>query len=773
MSNLTKTLVNNSMKNYHDILGNSILAYIECEKKKRDIIKNKNPGNVSLDALLCMSYSDAQNAIALEILFSHLVITHLHGITGGKTKLKGGSTKKKKTKLKKKKSLRNLSKIQKNPLENIMVFLSVFVLFSLKLQTTIAQTLLPGPSSGAFYLNDDLMELDPTNKTQMEQFAQQYGLYRNRAEQRTIHSANITDLFREDYKPDNILASLFTTISDAEFQKQVIEKTESLFNDNIYPIHKSLLKICEMTMQKSTKTTPKRLAEKFIEQHEKHKDEYEYSRFKKEEEFIRQIEAAVTEQTEIEEPTLLSSFSTAAKGAAEALYDTVTNTRVTPMSEMELTKFENRELMIQARVDEELPQLMAAFERNFEENITNTLIDNEREVLWERNRATFLENVCAQSLSVPKLNYNQSEGLIYYTDFPKHRMMVDAIVNNIITYAKNETRQASEEDEAKILKQIEMAKYLNAILIKWDKTFTHAIQEGHHGKKSVQGFYGEIIEEVNYLKNMIDIGLTGSPDQHIKSIEELEDARKIQDKHTREKEINNILRTVRNDKQQDTLLDQHEFINNMKQTFYHYSGINMVDSVYLDAKFWTQQEIRDWVNFILMIGGSTLLLCVMTFYARLYTPFFIRQSSSNNNNSDDAIQKLREQYETIIRRLEEEIKTLKRNQSQTQNVHPLLLNAPQNNETASVADSVAPSTLTLDSVRAPKKIIIPFAELRGDKCPTGYTRYDTDEVCVLRKHYENYKAFSQKKKKGWVDINEEFNPMKDYIQIKKIGKNTE
>ena len=771
MSNLTKTLVNNSMKNYHDILGNSILAYIECEKKKREIIKNKNPGNVGLDALLCMSYSDAQNTIALEILFSHLIITHLNGVTGGKTKLKGGSTKKKKTKLKKKKSLRNLSKVQKNPLENIMVFLSVFVLFSLKLQTTMAQTLLPGPSSGAFYLNDDLMELDPTNKTQMEQFTQQYGTYRNRLEQRAVHSANITDLFREDYKPDNILASLFTTISDAEFQKQVIEKTESLFNDNMYPIHKSLLKICEMTMQKSTKTTPKRLAEKFIEQHEKHKTEYENMKYKKEEEFRRQIEAEVTQQTEIEEPTLFSTFSTAAKGTVDALYDTVTNTRVTPLSEMELTNFEDRELMIQARVDEELPQLIAVFERNFEENIAKNFIENEREVLWERNRATFLENVCAQSLSIPKLNYNQSEGLIYYTDFPKNRMMVDTIVNNIIAYAKNETRQASEEDEKKILKQIEMAKYLNAILIKWDKTFTHAIQEGHHGKKSVQGFYSEIIEEVNYLKNMIDIGLTGSPDQHIKSIEDLEDARKIQDESTRKKKINNILRDVRNDQQQDTLLDQHEFINNMKQTFYHYSGINMVDSVYLDAKFWAQQEIRDWVNFILMIGGSTLLLCVMGFYARSYTPFFIRQPSrNNNNNSDDAIQTLREEYETIIRGLKEEIDTLKRNQTQRRNIHPLLLNAPQNNETASVAESIAPSIMTLDSVRAPKRIIIPFAELRGDKCPTGYTRYDTDEVCVLKKHYENYKVFSQIKKKGWIDINEEFNPVKDYIQIRKNRK---
>jgi len=771
MSNLTKTLVNNSMKNYHDILGNSILAYIECEKKKREIIKNKNPGNVGLDALLCTSYSDAQNTIALEILFSHLIITHLHGITGGKTKLKGGSTKKKKTKLKKKKSLRNLSKIQKNPLENIMVFLSIFVLFSLKLQTTIAQTLLPGPSSGAFYLNDDLMELDPTNKTQMEQFAQQYGLYRNRAEQRTVHSANITDLFREDYNPDNILASLFTTISDAEFQKQVIEKTEALFNDNMYPIHKSLLKICEMTMQKSTKTTPKRLAEKFIEYHEKHKAEYEYSRFKKEEEIRRQIEADVINETGDEEPSLLSTFSTAAKGTAEAFYDTVTNARFTPMTEQEMINFENRELIIQGQIDKGLLQFMAEFDREHEENITNTLIDNEREVLWERNRATFLENVCAQSLSIPKLNYNRSEGLIYYTDFPKHRMMVDAIVNNIITYAKNETRQASEEDEKKILKQIEMAKYLNAILIKWDKTFTHAIQEGHHGKKTVQGFYSEIIEEVNYLKNMIDIGLTGSPDQHIKSIEDLEDARKIQDESTRNKKIKNILRDVRNDKQQDTLLDQHEFINNMKQTFYHYSGINMVDSVYLDAKFWAQQEIRDWVNFILMIGGSTLLLCVMGFYARSYTPFFIRQPpSNNNNNNDDAIQKLREEYEKIIRGLQEEIDTLKSNQTQRRNIHPLLLNAPQNNDTASVAESIAPSIMTLDSVRAPKRIIIPFAELRGDRCPPGYARYDTDEVCVLRKHYDNYKVFSQIKKKGLVDTNEEFDPEKDYIQINKNRK---
>ena len=762
MSKLTKTLVNNSMKNYHDILGNSILAYIECEKKKRDIIKNKNPGNMYLDALLCMSYSDAQNTIALEILFSHLIITHLHGITGGKTKLKGGSTKKKKTKLKKKKSLRNLSKIQKNPLENIMVFLSVFVLFSLKLQTTIAQTLLPGPSSGAFHLNDELMELDPSNKTQMEQFAQQYGLYRNRAEQRTIHSANITDLFREDYKPDNILASLFTTISDAEFQKQVIKKTESLFNDNIYPIHKSLLKICEMTMQKSTKTTPKRLAEKFIEYHEKHKAEYEYLRFKKEEEFKRQIEADVIKDTGDEEPSLLSTFSTAAYGTAEAFYDTVTSARFTPMTEQEMINFENRELIIQDQIDEGLLPFLAEFDREHEENITNTLIDNEREVLWERNRATFLENVCAQSLSIPKLNYNQSEGLIYYTDFPKNRMMVDTIVNNIITYAKNETRQATEEDEAKILKQIEMAKYLNAILIKWDKTFTHAIQEGHHGKKSVQGFYSELIEEVNYLKNMIDIGLTGSPDQHIKSIEKLEDARKLQDEQTRNIETENIFRDVRYVNRQQSKMDQDEFINNMKQTFYHYSGINMVDSVYLDAKFWAQQEIRDWVNFILMIGGSTLLLCVMGFYARSYTPFFIRQprSNNNNNNSDDAIQKMREEYEKIIRGLQEEIETLKRNQTQTQtqNVHPLLLNAPPNNETASVAESVAPSILTLDSVRAPKRIIIPFAELRGDKCPTGYRRYDTDEVCVLTKHYEKYKAFSQKKRRGLVDINEEFKP---------------
>ena len=424
MNTITKTILDKYFGEYRSILGSLIKAYVECQKKINSIVKRKN-SNIDIDIRLCYLHSQAQNYLLMEILINYLIITKIHEINEGVLKLYGG----KRTRVRKrggkkgggKKTKKLISPIinTKNTknISKIISFFSLFLLLSLKMYTAKANNHGSLHKQPAFkFENKGPVELDPLNDGHMKDETDGYGTVYERPERKVIRSANITELFSKD--SNSVFSSLFASLSSDKFNRDVVEKTKSLMNDNVYKVHSSLVKLCEKTfIEKSTDLSPIRLADLFVKINET--------------ESGKRIEYQEELLDAIEQPDSQSLLSSVLDLISPATSD----------SEKQIIVGQETEMNVQAIVEQANIKM--------DKMIEQSIMEGQYRQTGLQNRERYLEYICEYSIKIPELQFNQSDGTIAFTSFPYSREMVEVLLRNVMEYTERHIREASDEDEVR------------------------------------------------------------------------------------------------------------------------------------------------------------------------------------------------------------------------------------------------------------------------------------------------------------------------------------
>lgn len=603
MNPITKTILDNSFGEYRSILGSLIKAYVECQKKINSIIKRKN-GNMDIDVQLCYLYSQAQNHLLMEILINHLIITNLHKINGGVLVLKGG----KKTKAKKKgggtsgknktRKLR-LPIIKTTKMSNIILFFSLFLLLSLKIYSAKSDNQLSLMDHPSFKYKSGPIEIESNDDEHMRNYTQQFGIINERPHSKAIKSANLTELFSKE--SNSVFGSLFASFSSDKFNRDVIENTKSLMNNNILKVHSSLVKLCEQTfIEKSTDLSPIRLADLFIEINETEKN--------------RRIEIQEELLDTIEQPNDSSILSS------------ITNLLYSPA-----VSDDTKELVIGQQTEIKVQDIVEQANVEMDNMIKKSILESQYKQTALQNRKRYLENICEYSIQIPDINYNPLDGTITFTSFPYSREMVEVLIRNVIAYTKDHIKNASDEDGFKMEKQIELAKYLQVIFMTMDKTFYKSFTKGHIGRKSMDQFFTDVKDDLVAIEEKINIGLTGRPNEYIEAEQDRQSMIEKKNIENIAKEGRIIDKEIRDNIRDETIQDWRDAFNYGTS----FATAPVLD-VYFGVKDFTQSEIRDWVLFVLLYGcGGVLSGAFLLWMARKYTPWIVR---SNTNSGTTYVQ---------------------------------------------------------------------------------------------------------------------------------------
>lgn len=617
-------VLSNSFGQFHKMLGSSCLAYKECEIRKQQIIHSnvfQNVSELEMDSLLCVLYTKAQKHIEMEILFLYLVITQLHYLTNGKIHLKEKPTKNKSKKLKKNHRKRGGTRNTKGQqvVEPFMkakttTLISLFLLLSLKSLNAQSMDI---TTVAALKLHK--AELDPLNYTQMEAFAEKFGLL-NKGMTKQYASANITAEFHSSRQD---MFRYFSEMMSPTFHDDVIAKTNSLFNDNIYPIHKSLIHICEMTMKESTEKSPAEIGEIFTQLMEATKEEFFSEKDRIIERVANEIDDEITVETGIPKESLFSSLIRTFSYGKEL---------TSGSSSLDL---DSRSRLGWERLQERLPGILDNHERVYINNIKDNLRKENNKFQNLKNRKIFLENICQVSIQPPLLNYNKTESIIYFTDFPEQRSLVEAMISNVLLYAEKNKNVLTEDEEKKHLKQIEMATFLGDIFVKWDKTFANAIMYGHKGKKDVDSFFKAIIWEINVLHEEMGVGFSGNPANKKKAIETIREASNEADIINMNIDARQIIQEQVDGERRQTI-DAYSNYYNFLLDF----ATKPIEVGYLKGKY-AATELLTYILGVCALGVVAVYVVVHTavyaasalLYMRTATPFLLPKSSVQGDNN--------------------------------------------------------------------------------------------------------------------------------------------
>lgn len=597
------TVLSNSFGQFHKMLGSSCLAYKECEVRKQQIIHAKefqHMSDLETDSLLCVLYTKAQKHIETEILFLYIIITQLHFLTNGKIRLLNTRTKQKSKKLKKglKKRGGTRNTINQPMQSKTTTIISLFLLISLKSLTAQSMEMMPISTTAALKLQK--AELDPLNYTQMEEFAEKFGLL-NKGAVKQYKSTNLTADFAN---VRNDMFKYFSEMMSVSFHDEVIAKTDSLFNDNIFPVHRSLIRICEMTMKESTDKSPAEIGEIFSKIVEETKEEFLLEKERIIEKTQNEIDEEITLETGIPKESLFTSIIRTFSYGQEI------------SSSMEL---DVRSRLGWERLHERLPSILENHEVGYINSIKDTLKKETNKFQNLKNRKIFLENICKVSIQPPQLNYNKTESIIYFTDFPEQRSLIEAMIANVLLYAGKHDKTLSEEEERKNHKQIEMATFLSDIFMKWDKTFANAIMYGHKGKKDVTSFFKEVIREINILHEEMNVGLRGNPSNVKKAIENIREA-------SNEAEIKSMNIDARQIIQDQVREERKQTIDTYQQ-FYDYIidfSTKPIQSGYFKGKAAVTELVISLLCLLGLLGFGAMQAANAVLYVRTSSPFFIQ-----------------------------------------------------------------------------------------------------------------------------------------------------
>jgi len=531
----SENLLITSFKDYHKLIGGYIKTYIACEIKKRAIIQAA--GDHQTDELLCRAYSYAQNNILMEIMFLYLTNSELKKVLGGeilttnKKKTKRRVTVLKKGGKKSKTSGKSKTKMKGGKPFKLKPLISLFLLLSLKSysETTMEnsltnpgqQDLIPGfvydPSEFEKFdtPNIDTTGINTMDIDEMLEYTKRFGkiLPVNAS---PLKSTNLTKQFYKHSKSLHWL-SQFTTL---KFHEEVMDATEKLFNVNIVAVHESLLKVCNVFIDKLSDTNPDELyGEYFTQFKEQGLLEHKNNLVKLEQRLSDQIEINALALTGIPQTYAEYFFGESNKKSGElaTLY----------------TSDDKEKYVAQER--KKIKNYLDSYNAQHEENTKNTIRNLDDTTIYRRNRREYLAGVCRISFQTPMFEYNKTEGSMFYTNFPKHRSLIDVIIRNV--KGKNERMQLTannKEDPVLIAKQIEMAEFLEELLFKMDETFKKIILSGHLGKQSMSQYFDGIKHELAGIDSFASMGFNGVPN-------DMREALRQRQLANASREINNIV----------------------------------------------------------------------------------------------------------------------------------------------------------------------------------------------------------------------------------------
>ena len=716
-TSIVHTIVNNNFKNFPEMIGSQILPFVLLEKKKRSILERSN-GNIVVDAQLCFLYTQAQNHFFIEMFFNYLMVTQMNIATKGVINLKEGKTMKNKRNKKKTKRKLKRRKNQKggNSMQSILIISSLLLLTFLKIQTTRAFSETSDSYVGAFKFRE-FLDLDPDDDEHMTNFTKEFGNLINRQQVKSFQSANLTKLFAPD-TPDSGFLRYFATANLDSFNKEVIAKADEIYNNDIIRVHKSLIHLCNtVIVDKSTDLSPITLGKLFMKINETKKTERANLLSETEQQYIHQVTQEVYQSMPVKEVTFVESAS--AVGSAMLNYfDTSKELTNVNNIEEKINAMESTDLLLQNRIGNELSHVLQSANEDFDSNLRKTIDDAGKNTLISQNRRRYLENICRHSLKEPLFVFNETEGIIHFQHFPYSRGMIDVLLTNIISYTNQQIEDATDEDGFKMEKQIELAKYLQTVFDKSDAIYRNAITNGHKGKKTFDGFISEIKISIDNIQELILKGISGNPNERLAAEErrreqyEKEDVERMdRDTRARERHVN--------EENNEEFLQHH--ISSIK-SYTDYVSVPLWN-VYEGTKNIAQDEIKDWVRFLLLWGGGGFIIACGCFM--IGKKYLIGSVASQHYPP---------QQQQSQQQIQQQIQQSQQQQSQQQFALP---------------PSVQPSQ---------RRVIDPgpVFDNNGTPCPTGY-RSMGNGVCVRNNEVPNYTAFLIKREEG-----ELYDPFIDY-----------
>ena len=609
-NDIKNRIVDNHFKNFHELIGSQIQAYLSLEEKKRSILEKPN-GNIVIDAQLCFLYTQAQHHFFMEMYFIYLIVTQINEATNGVIKFnKGGKTKKNKKNKKKTKRKLKRRKNQKggNTMQSVLIISALLLLLLLKIQTIRAfeET---EHGIGAFKFSD-IPILDPDDPNAMEKFTKNFGeINKNAPEVKSFQSANLTKLFGPD--TDSSLLKFFSDPNS--FNEKVIKKADEIYNKHMRRAQESLGELCNIVIaDKSTNLSPIELGTLYMQINEEKKEERSNYLAIKQAKFIERVETEVYDSIPVEKFTFVESASYAASAAANYFTSSKEVTEIKNI-EKKIEKDETAYLTIKARVDNELSEVIEEADRYFTDSIKKDFFYNaDQRTIELQNKRLYLENICG-SLKEPLLFYNKTEGILYFQTFPYSREMVKVLLKNIVTYTKGQIKKATDNDGYKMEKQIELAEFLQTVFDKSDAIYRKAIRDGHKGE-TLNGFMSKIGQAIDKVDELIKIGISGNPNEYFDSKEKIkqQDAKEqieSMDKATR--------RRIKNMDEEMNKENLQNYIDGMK-SYSDYIGVPLWN-VYEGTKNMAQDELKDWIMFILLWGGGGFIVaCSCVWMGRKY-----------------------------------------------------------------------------------------------------------------------------------------------------------
>ena len=607
----------------------------------------------------------------MDIFFHYLMNSELKKITGGVLKINIGG---KKTNRKKKQRIK--SKRLKNKIEggggteinNFKSFVSLLILLSLRTFTVNAQGETHLQNIPVFKFENNI--LDPFNETQMEYFTSKFGtLHKQHNIVKKISTENLTNSFHAEFLKSNSKPwpeGLFSKVNTDDFHEEIIQNTLSLFNDNIYKIHETMGQLCQIFMDKSTDISPIEIGRKFTQEFNIRKPTHLIRKDEKIKQAKIDLQKQVDSEMEMKGKTLLA---TAYDYISPYVYTRPTLREEDSGTELAVYSDYEKQEKYNALIAKNVPPLEQKLDSDFQNSIWNEIDNMKYKSNEQSNRKIFFQNICDMALRNPILEYNRTEHIIYFSNFPFHRSLITVMIENVLTYsAQQKNKGYSLEDKALIEKQIEMASFLRDIFLKMDKSFEKSITKGHLGKKSLSDFFDGLKREMNSLHEDMKVGLGGFPTDRLQAINELNE-------QLERNEITGIRKTTGDIQKEILDNSRKKYVNDLKDaTNYIYDIGTLWFRVLVDnTGEYTADKVYRFFFLVLFIVCPGILTILGTVYiGRKLTPWYITYSDGiKPKNEENKIKPLESPAPT---RSITPPKTKKKSNSQTQKAQsPLLM----------------------------------------------------------------------------------------------------
>lgn len=297
MSTFTQDFLIHFIKNGNKLLGESIKAYIECERGKREILQSNDENYIAADGELCKAYSYAQNNILLEIKYQFMLKSLIKDILDGKlikkqtnnrrktsrvkvVKVEGGKRKKKQKQLGKETNSK-IETIGIGGFHKIKLMISMFLLISLKSfaessedsNIAVAHKYTPSNYHFLYKTIPQTKPLDTLNEEQMHAETLRFVDDMPPVNNSPMYSTNFTKQFFDISKSlHRYQLYEFTT---ADFHAEVMDLVQDLFNNALYPTHELMTQVCDAFIGSLDDTNPEEMSEYLAALTEKNKDEHD------------------------------------------------------------------------------------------------------------------------------------------------------------------------------------------------------------------------------------------------------------------------------------------------------------------------------------------------------------------------------------------------------------------------------------------------------------------------------------------------------------------